>query len=552
MFIVGFLDGSACGYERDLAHGYKVMLVNGRWLGGRREDPVDGTENCIMAMVGTREAFDKAGEFFDQGQYLQAYRTTTQLYRKNPYFPPIVALHVSVILKLSRVEEGIRIAKRSLRHITNKLHRVVVLNALGDGLSQAGNLDEAIELFRREIELQPQEPSLVSGLGYVLGLNNQKDEVVKLVEAARDRGVMKPPIAGVFGMAVKRTDRCHEAIELMEGLIEEAGGIEAIDELQWSIMFNSLGHLYDYTKRYDDAMAAFTKSKKLVPAKYVDEQIAYEVQVMKKAWTAERFVGVQRPEPGTPCPVFIVGMPRSGTTLTEQIIDAHPHGYGAGELSLISELIKDILPDPRKPFSPGPEEFDPEKVAEMARIYRAETLSLAGNGDVRVITDKAPGNCWNLGIIALAFPDAKIIHCRREPRDNCLSCFFQALSAGHSYSFDLGDCGRYYRHYREMTDHFTELLMDDRVGGAIFENHYEDTVADLEGKTRALLDFVGLEFDQSCLDFHKSGRVALTLSNDQVRQPIYTSSTKRYEHYIDHIGDLVEALGDVIPEGAAK
>ncbi len=157
-------------------------------------------------------------------------------------------------------------------------------------------------------------------------------------------------------------------------------------------------------------------------------------------------------------------------------------------------------------------------------------------------------NFWYMGMIALAFPDARIIHCRREPRDNCLSCLFQSLNTGHSYSFDQTSCGLFYRHYREITDHYTELLADERVGVPVFENQYEDTVNDQVGKTHALLDFVGLDFDESCLNFHESGRVALTLSNDQVRQPMYKTSTKRYERYEGTIDNLVDALGDLIPE----
>jgi hypothetical protein len=149
-------------------------------------------------------------------------------------------------------------------------------------------------------------------------------------------------------------------------------------------------------------------------------------------------------------------------------------------------------------------------------------------------------------MIAAAFPDAKIIHCNRDPRDNCLSCFFQMLNAGHSYSFDLQHCGEYYRHYREIMSHYKGLLASDEIGMPIFENRYEDMVADQEKRTRELLEFIGLDFDPACLEFHKTGRVAITLSNDQVRQPMYTSSTKRYERYAKHLGPLITGLGDVI------
>jgi len=497
-----------------------------------------------MPVVSTKEAYEQARTLYDQGAYRAAYRTTNQLYNKNPHFPPIVALHVSVLLRLQRPEEGTRIARRSLRHITHKPHRVAVLNTLSEGLTQTGHLDDAIELMRDEIIRQPGEASLVSGLGHVLLIGDRKDEAIALVEDAKERGMMTLSIAAIFGRAVLRSDRLNEGIELIEGLLADGEG----DDNSSGKAQNALGHMYDRAKRYDEAIVAFTKANDLVPAMYVEEKIVAQVKHLKESWTAERFEGIERPATGMPRPVFIVGMPRSGTTLTEQIIDAHPLGFGAGELGLISELFRDVAPDQSNPYRFGPDEYDMKKIGELAKIYRRETIAMADNPAVEVITDKAPMNFWYMGMIALAFPDAKIIHCRREPRDNCLSCFFQALNPGHSYSFDLGNCGRFYRHYREITDHYTGVLADDRVGMPVFENHYEDTVADQEAKTRALLDFVGLEFDESCLNFHESGRVALTLSNDQVRQPIYKTSTKRYERYAGHIDGLIEGLGDVIAE----
>lgn len=504
-----------------------------------------------MPVVSTKEAYEKAREQYDSGQYRAAYRTTSQLYNRNPHFPPIVALHVSVLLRLQKPEEGTTIARRALRHITHKPHRVAVLNTLSEGLTQTGNLDDAIELMRDEIIRQPDEPSLVSGLGHILLLGDQKVEAIKLVEEARERGMMTLSIAAIFGRAVLRTDRLDEGIELIEGLISDLGSSDDLAESQTaSKAYNALGHMYDRAKRYDEAMDAFTKANKAIPAMYSDDRVAAQVKCLKQAWTAERYEGVERPETGMPRPVFILGMPRSGTTLTEQILDAHPKGFGAGELGLISELFREVAPNPENPYKTSPDEYDPKQIAQLAKIYRRETIAMADNPSVEIIVDKAPMNFWYMGMIALAFPDAKIIHCKREARDNCLSCFFQALNPGHSYSFNLKNCGLFYRHYHEVTEHYTQVLRDPRVGVPVFDNQYEDTVADQEAKTRALLDFVGLEFDQACLDFHQSGRVALTLSNDQVRQPIYKSSTKRYERYAGHIDPLLEGLGDLICETA--
>ncbi len=502
-----------------------------------------------MPAMSTKDAFDQARGLYEQGAYRAAYRTTNQLYSKNPHFPPIVALHVSVLLRLQRSEDGIRIAMRSLRHITNKAHRVAVLNTLSDGLTQTGNLDDAIDLLRKEIENQPGVSSLLSSLGHVLLIGGKKDEAIKLAEQIKSDGMMSLSVAAIFGRAVLRSDRIEEGIKLIESELEKDPDASTPATGR---AYNALGHLYDRAGRYEDAMQAFTNANKLVPAAYQDEAVETQVQSAKRVWTADKFEGFERPATGTPRPVFIVGMPRSGTTLTEQILDAHPLCYGAGELGLISELFRQVAPDRERPFQFGPTDYDVKKIAELAKIYRRETLAMADNPSVEIITDKAPMNFWYLGLIALAFPDARIIHCTREPRDNCLSCFFQALNPGHSYSFDLESCGKFYRHYRELMTHYETLLSDDRVGVPMFENQYESTVSDQEAKTRSLLDFVGLDFDEACLKFHESGRVALTLSNDQVRQPMYSTSTKRYERYAGHIDALLEGLGDIVAEPSTK
>lgn len=502
-----------------------------------------------MPAMSTKDAFDQARGLYEQGAYRAAYRTTNQLYSKNPHFPPIVALHVGVLLRLQRPEDGIRIAMRSLRHITNKAHRVAVLNTLSEGLTQTGNLDDAIDLIRAEIENQPGVTSLVSNLGHVLLIGGKKDEAIEVVEQAKADGVMSLSVAAIFGRAVLRSDRMQEAIDLLE---EQLSQSEDASRPALGRAYNALGHLYDRAGRFADAMDVFTKANELVPALYQESRIRSQVENLKSSWTAESFEGIERPPVGTPRPVFIVGMPRSGTTLTEQILDAHPFCHGAGELGLISELFRQVAPDPERPYQFGPGDYDLKKIAELAKIYRRETLAMADNPSVEIITDKAPMNFWYLGLIALAFPDARIIHCTREARDNCLSCFFQALNPGHSYSFDLKNCGEFYRYYRELMAHYSGLLADDRVAVQMFENEYESMVADQEGKTRAILDFVGLDFDEACLNFHESGRLALTLSNDQVRQPMYTTSTKRYERYAGHIDALLEGLGDIVAEPSTE
>jgi tetratricopeptide (TPR) repeat protein len=499
-----------------------------------------------MPMLSLKEAYENAKALYDQGSYRAAAHASGVLYKQVPHHPPVVALYVGSLLRNQQYKQGIRIATRSLRHITHKPHRVSIITQLCDGMTQSGQLEEAIEMVRIELENQPDHLGLIGSYTHLLMVNGQRELAIEYIDGLRERGVEGLSMASVFGRAVLRTDRRDEAIEWISRLLEEFPDASDGHKHQ---AYNALGHLLDRAKRYDEAMEAFHTSNALVHPDFVEQRHTVMAQSLVEKWTPERFVGLKSPEPFGPRPVFIVGMPRSGTTLSEQIIDAHPKGFGAGELGLISELFRDLSPNKMNSYGSGPDEYDPAKLEEIARIYRQETAALAGDAGVEVIVDKAPMNFNHLGMIALAFPDAKIIHCSRDPRDNCLSCYFQMLNAGHTYSFDLRNCGLFYRHYRKIMAHYTELLAGDPINMAVFENDYEGMVGDQEKRTREILDFIGLEFDPLCLDFHKSGRVAVTLSNEQVRQPIYKSSTKRYERYAKHIGPLVEALGDVIDDG---
>jgi len=440
---------------------------------------------------------------------------------------------------------GVRIAKRALRNISHKPHRVMIITHMSDGMTQAGNLDEAIELVQAELESQPDNASLAGSLVHMLVMRNDHEGAVKIIEDLRERGIESLNLAAVYGRALLRTDRRDEAIEYIQKLIEEQP--DATDARKY-LAYNALGHLLDKAKRYDEAIEAFNTSNSLMKPDFDERRLDNTLTCISESWTPERFAIAERPEPSGPRPVFIVGMPRSGTTLTEQIIDAHPKGFGAGELGLITDLVRDLAKDPDNPYATGPDEYDPEALKQAARTYREETRALAGDRDVEVIVDKAPLNCQYLGFIALAFPDAKVIHCHRDPRDNCLSCYFQLLNAGHSYSFDLYNCGRYYRNYRQIMSVYRDLYKSPQVNMAMFENDYEGMVANQEQRTRDLLEFIGLPFDPACLEFHNTGRVAITLSNDQVRQPIYKSSTKRYERYAAHLAPLIEGLGDVLDD----
>ncbi len=240
-------------------------------------------------------------------------------------------------------------------------------------------------------------------------------------------------------------------------------------------------------------------------------------------------------------PIFIVGMPRSGTTLIEQILASHPHIGAGGELSDINNAagrLHDIQGSPDN----QPDEGALRRIAAhyLGRLREIDPQALR-------VTDKLPGNYRNLGLIGRLFPNARVIHCRRNPIDNCLSCFLQNFGAeGLSWSSDFGDLVHRYKSYRRLMGHWR-----DAFPGRFLDIDYEQIVADQERQSRRLIEFAGLDWDDACLDFHKSERAVLTASHTQVREPIYKTSIGRWRRYGDAVAPLVEGLGEFLDEPEA-
>jgi hypothetical protein len=231
-------------------------------------------------------------------------------------------------------------------------------------------------------------------------------------------------------------------------------------------------------------------------------------------------------------------MPRSGTTLVEQILASHPNVFGAGELNLIPQLAAD-LPGLLRSSLNYPrclDRLDAARAGEIARRHVDRLRDLGGSAS-RVV-DKMTINFLHLGLIAVLFPEARVIHCRRDPRDICLSCFFHNFaSPGLNFTFSLQDLGFYYQQYERLMDHWRQVLPLP-----IFEIQYEELVSAPEQWTRALLDFCGLAWDDRCLAFHQTERQVKTASALQVRQPMYTRSVGRWKPYEIQLQPLFRAI----------
>jgi hypothetical protein len=239
----------------------------------------------------------------------------------------------------------------------------------------------------------------------------------------------------------------------------------------------------------------------------------------------------------SPAPVFILGMPRSGTTLVEQLLASHPDVYAAGEIEAFLTTMVQCAADER--FDDTPEAFarlsDPA-LRRLGLAYLDRMRRLAPTAER--IVDKSLQSFRFAGLINLALPNAKFIHARRNPADTCLSCFTKLFTDDLPYTYDLTELGRYYRGHEELMAHWRSVLPE----GVMLEVRYEDVVADFETQARRILDHCGLDWNPACLDFHLTQRPVRTASVTQVRQPIYASSVGRWRAYERHLGPLNEAL----------
>ena len=227
-------------------------------------------------------------------------------------------------------------------------------------------------------------------------------------------------------------------------------------------------------------------------------------------------------------PVFIVGLPRSGTSLVEQIIASHPGVFGAGELNFWGIQAKNL-----ENVKIG-KNVSGTMLREMACKYLDHLSSF--NGSAARVVDKMPGNFAHLGLIHSVFPNARIIHIRRNPIDTCLSIYTQKFSASHNYANDLADLAHYYREYHRLMRHWSAVLPPD----VIMDLPYEALLEDQEGWSRKLIDFLGLDWDECCLDYQKTERRVATASKWQVRQKIYKTSVERWRNYEKFLGPLLE------------
>ncbi len=296
-------------------------------------------------------------------------------------------------------------------------------------------------------------------------------------------------------------------------------------------------------KQYDSAFAGFNDANKIIREKFdFDRQnLVTRTDLHKQFYTRELIESFKGKGSDSSQPVFIIGMPRSGTTLVEQILSSHSEVGAAGEVAYMakieSSLVK-VSSEGSTSYPQSMEAIDPLALKDFASQYLSH-LERCTIKSGRYITDKMPTNFLNLGLISIMFPNARIIHIKRDPIDTCLSCYFKRFVdfKNLSFTFDLEDLGFFYNEYLRLMEHWKNVLQ-----GKFIEVQYEDLVANQKDVTEIMLSYLDLDWDENCMKFYENQRGVTTSSLHQVRQPIYKGAVGRWRSYEKHIGPLIDVL----------
>jgi tetratricopeptide (TPR) repeat protein len=510
------------------AHCNRAIVLNGQ---GAHEAALESADTAIALMPDLVEAHLIRGRILGT---LRRFAEAEAAYRSVLALRPDMADALSelghILIELRRPDEAIGYHRQAAQLQPDS---ALIHLRLASAVAYSGLPEESEQIWRRSIALDPNVAMSWSGLGHNLRMLGRFDDARAAFERALE---LDPELPDAYaGLAIIGQKAEGEAsLAQLRALLARR---ECPETTRVDANF-ALAMLLDNAGEYDQAFGFFAEanaiSRRLLSAdtRYDHDDMRLRVDTLIATCTPELYAAVEGQGNPSELPVFIVGMPRSGTSLVEQIAASHSCVFGAGELGLIANIGDALQAHGRDRAT---EELDPNLAGRLADEYVAHLRQLGG-GAARV-TDKMPDNILSLGLIGVLFPSARIIFCRRDLRDVCVSCFFQKFDQPIAYATDLVECALRGLEIERLADHWRRVLPQPML-----TIDYERLVFDLEGESRRLIEFLGLEWEPACLEFHKTERPVRTASGWQVRQPLFTHSVGRWRNYRKHLGPLLEAL----------
>jgi tetratricopeptide (TPR) repeat protein len=538
---------------------------------GKLDEAVACQEHALALKPDFAEAHNNLGNALQaQGKLQEAATSYERALALKPNYATAHNNLGNVLVRQDRIDEAVAHCERAL---ALKPDYADAHDNLGNALQAQGKLEEAATSYERALALKPDNASTHNNLGNVLVRQDRIDEAVAHYERAL---VLQPDYADAhnnLGVILKQQGNFNDAMAhyglAIASMPDHAkahfnraevkgfhpgdadlAALEALADRDDLSTDNALHIHFALAKALEDCgdyVRAFEHLRKGNALKR--RQINYdEIAVLKffervsNVFDSSLFDHFRGEGDPTSVPVFVLGMPRSGSTLIEQILAGHPQIHGAGELTIFEKMEASGVFDASGQLLPYPEcvpALDGVTLRRLGESYLAH-LPAHAKGKLRII-DKLPGNFLRIGLIRLILPNARIIHTMRDPVDTCVSCYSKLFSDGLHYCYDLAELGRYYRGYSELMTHWRSTLPP----GAMLDVSYEDVVDDLEGQARRLIDYCGLRWDDRCVSFHETSRPVKTASAVQVRKPLFRTSIQRWRNYEASLTPLLDELGKI-------
>lgn len=573
----GELEIAACAFiERHPADGavWKLLSIA---LQMQNKDALDAFNKAAELLPGNAEVHaNLAAALRAAGKFGQAIDSGRRALHINPDFAEAHNNLGVALQDIGRIDEAISSYRQAIKL---KPNFVEPHSNLGSALKELEMFDDAIASYQRALEIRPNYAKVHSNLGVVQQWVGQLDNAVASYNKALEsdpqckeamlgisqlcmqsgdmksaESLLKAVLKAVVEMdsgsldaryLLSQINKARVGDENMEALIaadNAARNSSAPMPVKHAIHLHfALGKCFDDTHDYTQAFHHFSEGCKLKRAtfKHDADQISRRFDDIIRVFSKETVARLRGVGNLSHTPIFILGMPRSGTTLTEQILSSHPEVYGAGELPDMLDIVLGDQTNKETSYPNNIATLTPDIFESWADKYLARLMRHAP--EARHITDKMPDNFLALGLIHVMFPNAKIIHVNRNPIDTCFSCFSQLFTRGQHPTYDLVELGRYYVDYARLMQHWRDVL----PAGAFLDVHYENIVADQEKEARRITDFCNLAWNEACVNFHEYNRSVQTASLVQVRQPLYSSSVERWRRYEQFLGPLIGTLGDL-------